>query len=115
MLDATVDDVVEFAIFDSFNIADALDSNSDNTMGGAFTLGGNLNVGVSTLTSSLVPSNIYGLRIEDREISLNVPDVVKIIAIYESKTTSTPELDKLMMNDIFKTELFENICTLYTK
>ena len=48
----TVDDVVEFAIFDSFNIADALDSNSDNTMGGAFTLGGNLNVGLATIYNS---------------------------------------------------------------
>ena len=26
----------------------------------------------------------YGLRVEDREISLNVPDVVKIIGIFES-------------------------------
>ena len=52
-------------------------------------------VGVSTLTSLLVPSDIYGLRVEDREISLNVPDVVKIHAVYESKDTSTPTLDGL--------------------
>ena len=52
-------------------------------------------VGVSTLTSSLVPSNVYGLRVEDREISLNVPDVIKIHAVYESKDTSTPTLDGL--------------------
>ena len=52
-------------------------------------------MGVSTLTSSLVPSNVYGLRVEDREISLNVPDVIKIHAVYESKDTSTPTLDGL--------------------
>ena len=52
-------------------------------------------VGISTLTSLLKPSNAYGLRVEDREISLNVPDVSKIIAVYESKTTATPTLDAL--------------------
>ena len=43
----------------------------------------------------LQQSNAYGLRVEDKEISLNVPDVVKILAVYESKTTSTPVLDKV--------------------
>ena len=52
-------------------------------------------VGISTLTSLLVPSNAYGLRVEDREISLNVPDVSKIIAVFESKTTAAPTLDTL--------------------
>ena len=35
------------------------------------------------------------MRVEDEEISLNVPDVVNIVAIYESKDTNTPVLDKL--------------------
>jgi len=52
-------------------------------------------VGISTLTSLLTPSNAYGLRVEDREISLNVPDVSKVVAIYESKTTAIPTLDAL--------------------
>ena len=52
-------------------------------------------VGVSTLTSLLTPSNVYGLRVEDEEICLLVPDIVNIVAIYESKDTSTPVLDKL--------------------
>ena len=51
--------------------------------------------GVSTVNNSLTSSNAYGLRIEDEEISLNVPDVVKIIAVFESKNTATPVLDKL--------------------
>ena len=51
--------------------------------------------GVSTLNSSLTSSAAYGLRVEDEEISLNVPDVVKIIAVFESKNTATPVLDKL--------------------
>ena len=36
----------------------------------------------------------YGLRVEDREISLNVPDAVKIIGVYESLNASSPTLDK---------------------
>ena len=52
-------------------------------------------VGISTLTSLLKPSNAYGLRVEDREISLNVPDVSKIVAVYESKSTAIPTLDAL--------------------
>ena len=51
--------------------------------------------GVSTLNSSLTSSSAYGLRVEDEEISLNVPDVVKVIAVLESKNTATPVLDKL--------------------
>ena len=35
----TVDDVVEFQIFDSFNIADAIGSNGNQTMGGDLTVG----------------------------------------------------------------------------
>ena len=35
------------------------------------------------------------MRVEDEEISLNVPDFVKVCAIYESKDTNTPVLDKL--------------------
>ena len=52
-------------------------------------------VGVSTLSSLLEPSAAYGLRVEDEEISLNVPDVVNVVAVFESKDTNTPVLDKL--------------------
>ena len=51
-------------------------------------------VGVST-NGGLVQNGFYGLRVEDREISLNSPDVSHIHAIYESKDTNTPSLDKL--------------------
>ena len=50
--------------------------------------------GVNTL-NGLTTHNAYGIRVEDKDISLNVPDVVKILAVYESKTTSTPVLDKV--------------------
>ena len=51
-------------------------------------------VGVST-NNALTQSDAYGTRIEDKEISLNVPDVVRIHAVYESKDNATPVLDKL--------------------
>jgi len=55
--------------------------------------------GISTQTGSsatgLTTSKYYGLRVEDNEISLNVPDVVNIRAVYESTNTSTPVLDKI--------------------
>ena len=49
---------------------------------------GNFNVGLTS-------TSIYGLRVEDREISLNVPDVVKVHAVYESTGSTAPTFDKL--------------------
>jgi hypothetical protein len=51
--------------------------------------GGNSNV--TGLTSSFW----YGTRVEDLEISLNVPDVVNVVAVHESLDTSDPTLDSL--------------------
>ena len=35
----------------------------------------------------------YGLRVQDEDISLNVPDAVNVLAVYESLNTSQPVLD----------------------
>jgi hypothetical protein len=51
--------------------------------------------GISTNLSGLTTSNYYGLRVEDDEISLNVPDVSNIIAIYESIDENSVVLDAL--------------------
>ena len=51
--------------------------------------------GVSTSISGLTQNNFYGLRVEDKEISLNLPDVVNVIAVYESYDSSAPVLDSL--------------------
>ena len=40
----------------------------------------------------------YGLRVQDEEISLNVPDVVKVLSIYESVNGSQPTFDTLSFN-----------------
>ena len=50
---------------------------------------------INNINSGLTIDNAYGMRIEDDEISLNVPDVVNVVAVYESKNTAAPVLDKL--------------------
>ena len=49
----------------------------------------------STASSGLTTSTYMGLRVQDEEISLNLPDVVDVIAVYESLDTSSPTLDSL--------------------
>ncbi len=46
--------------------------------------------------NGLTASKYYGLRIEDDEISLNVPDVANVRAILESTDENAPVLDKLV-------------------
>ena len=47
------------------------------------------------ISDGLVFDARYGLRVQDEEISLNYPDVIKFLAVYESTNTSAPTLDKL--------------------
>ena len=54
-------------------------------------------IGTTTLNDGLTYSQIYGLRVQDEEISLNVCDVVRVLAIYESSTTSDPTIPKLQL------------------
>ena len=48
----------------------------------------------------------YGLRVQDEEICLRYPDVVKVLAVYESLNTSLPSLDTLNFNVI--SNIFSN-------
>jgi hypothetical protein len=52
-------------------------------------------IGTTTLNDGLTYSQVYGTRVQDDEISLNVPDVVRVLAVYESSSTSDPQLPKL--------------------
>jgi len=57
--------------------------------------------GISTsVNDGLTYNQFYGLRVQDEEISLNYPDVVKVIAIYESLNTSAPSLDTLTFSSL---------------
>ena len=55
----------------------------------------NTSVGINTALTGMTKSTGYGLRVEDREISLNYPDVAKIIGVFESIDSNSPSLDKL--------------------
>ena len=55
----------------------------------------NSNSGVSTAINGLTKSDYYGTRVEDREICLNFPDVVEVLAVYESFGSSTPTFDSI--------------------
>ena len=52
--------------------------------------------GVTTSSTGMTQNDFYGLRVEDEEISLNVPDVSEVVAVYESKDANAPIFDKLV-------------------
>jgi hypothetical protein len=54
-------------------------------------------IGTTTLNDGLTYSKVYGTRVQDKIISLNVPDVVRVLAIYESSTLSNPSLPTLQI------------------
>ena len=51
-------------------------------------------VGVST--NGISPNQFYGLRVDDKEVSLNTPDVFNLVGVFESVNSSDPVLDKLV-------------------
>mgnify|MGYP002640624080 CR=1 FL=1 len=57
-------------------------------------------IGNTTLDDGLSYSEYYGLRVQDKIISLNVPDVERILGIYESSTTSDPNLPKVTLTSL---------------
>ena len=59
--------------------------------------------GITTLTANdgLTYGNYpYGTRVQDEEISLNVPDSIKIYKIYESASTSDPSAPTLTLTSL---------------
>ena len=57
--------------------------------------------GINTsINDGLAYNAFYGLRVQDEEISLNYPDVSKVIAIYESLDTNAPILDNLVFSSL---------------
>ena len=56
-------------------------------------------VGINTTASGMERSTAYGLRVEDKEISFNIPDVANVVGVFESIDTNSPVLDKLTFPD----------------
>jgi len=55
-------------------------------------------LGATTLNDGLTYSGAYGLRVQDREISLNVPEAIKVLGIYQSSSTADPEIPSLVLS-----------------
>ncbi len=68
-----------------------------NIVGSASSISG---IGTTTLNDGLTYNTVYGTRVQDDEISLNVPDVVKIYGVYESKNTSDATLPIVTFSSI---------------
>jgi len=55
-------------------------------------------IGTTTLNDGLTYSQVYGIRVQDQEICLNVPDVYGVLGVFESKDTSDPVLPRLKLS-----------------
>ena len=57
--------------------------------------------GSTTLNDGLTYGNYpYGTRVQDKKISLNVPDIIEIHGVYESVDTSAPSAPKVILGSI---------------
>ena len=57
-------------------------------------------IGTTTLNDGLTYSTVYGTRVQDDEISLNVPDVMTVYGVFESSNTSSPVLPIITFSSI---------------
>jgi len=53
--------------------------------------------GQNTLGDGLTTNSVYGTRVQDKEICLNVPDVLRVLAVYESSTAGDPNLPRISL------------------
>lgn len=53
-----------------------------------------------SISDGLTYNPYYGLRVQDDQISLNVPDVSKVLVVYESTNTADPTLDAIEFSPI---------------
>ena len=53
--------------------------------------------GTGLLGDGLTSSNVYGTRVQDKEICLNFPDIVRVLAVFESSTTGDPNLPSISL------------------
>jgi hypothetical protein len=58
-------------------------------------------IGGTTLNDGLTYGNYaYGTRVQDRNISLNVPDIIEIHGIFESTDTTDPSASKMVLSSL---------------
>lgn len=56
--------------------------------------------GTTTLSDGLTYSSIYGTRVQDDKICLNVPDAITVLGVYESNDSNDPDLPKLTLKEL---------------
>ncbi len=57
-------------------------------------------IGTTTLNDGLTYGTVYGTRVQDEEISLNVPDATKIYGVLESNNASDPIFPRISLRSI---------------
>jgi len=57
-------------------------------------------IGSTTLNDGLAYSSVYGTRVQDNEISLNICDVESVLGVFESSNTSDPSLPTLNLTNV---------------
>tara|TARA_R100000030_G_scaffold54359_1_gene40913 strand:+ start:17 stop:5218 length:5202 start_codon:yes stop_codon:yes gene_type:complete len=58
-------------------------------------------IGATTLNDGLTYGNYaYGTRVQDTEIALLRPDVMKVYGVFESNDTNTPDLPSIVLTDL---------------
>ena len=55
-------------------------------------------IGTNTLNDGLTSSDVFGTRVQDKKISLNVPDVVELLAVIESNDNGDPDLPTVILS-----------------
>ena len=54
-------------------------------------------IGTNTSNDGLTSSNVFGVRVQDSKISLNVPDVCELLAVIESNDAGDPDLPSVTL------------------
>ena len=57
-------------------------------------------IGTGTLNDGLTYSKIYGIRVQDEEICLNVPDVLNVLGVFESSDDNEASLPQLVLGNL---------------
>ena len=64
------------------------------------------NVGSGTTIDGLATSTVYGIRVQDKELSLDVPEVTRVLAVFESNDSSSPDLPLISVTN--QSDTFSN-------
>nr|BAR32975.1 hypothetical protein [uncultured Mediterranean phage uvMED] len=54
-------------------------------------------IGTNTINDGLTQSDVFGTRVQDKKISLNVPDAVELLAVIESNDNQDPSLPTVVL------------------